>query len=204
MKTRLERFTLGIILVPLAPLALFMAGWGGAYSYLPEKWIPYGAIFGFALGILADLFLLKKLLDRADRLGRLFWIVVFLFYTVGIFGFFMGVPAFNAALAIPAGFVVGGRLAHAAADKSRVRAAALQTCILTTAILAFVCAASAFLALLSPSTASDLKGMLTLPFDVTPAMIWGVILMGGTGLLAVNWLLTGLSVRLTHRFLSTP
>jgi hypothetical protein len=44
--------------------------------------------------------------------------------------------------------------------------------------------------------------MLGLGFEVTQTMIWGLILIGGAGLLAVNWVLTGLSVHLTHRFLS--
>ena len=45
--------------------------------------------------------------------------------------------------------------------------------------------------------------MLGLPFLVTPAMIWALILLGGAGLLAVNWALTVLFVRLTYRFLHT-
>jgi len=43
--------------------------------------------------------------------------------------------------------------------------------------------------------------MFGLGFQVTPAMIWGLILIGGVGLLAINWVLTGLSVHVTHRFL---
>jgi hypothetical protein len=114
----------------------------------------------------------------------------------------MGVPLFNAALAVPAGFVVGGKLARETVDRVRLRSVTLRTCILTTALMALVCATSAFVALMSPSTPSDLRGMLGLGFEVTPAMIWGLILVGGTGLLTVNWVLTGLSVHLTHRFLS--
>ncbi len=166
------------------------------------KMDSFCAISGLALGILADIFILKKLIARAYQLGTVFWLAVLLFYSVGIFGFFMGVPVFNAALAIPAGFVVGGKLAHETVDRVRLRRASLRTCILTTALMALVCAASAFFALISPSTPSDLRGMLGLGFEVTPAMIWGLILVGGAGLLAVNWLLTGLAVRLTHRFLS--
>jgi len=203
MKTKLERFALGLILAPLAPLAFFMAAWWLSYTLLPEKWIPFGTIAGLLLGLLADVFILKKLIARADRLGTVFWAAVFLFYSVGMFGFFMGVPVFNAALAVPAGFVVGGKLAHETADGMQVRRVSLQTCILTTGLLSLVCAASAFFALSSSSTPSDLRGMLGLGFEVTPAMIWGLILVGGTGLLAVNWLLTGLTVRFTHRFLST-
>jgi hypothetical protein len=204
MKTRIERFTLDLILAPLAPLALFMGFWWLSYALLPEKWIPYGILLGLLLGILADAFLLKKLVERAYRLGTVFWLAVLLFYSVGTFGLFMGVPIFNAALAIPAGFVVGGKLAREKVDGVRLRRASLRTCILTTALMALVCAASAFFALMSPSTPSDLRGMLGLGFEVTPVMILALILVGGAGLLAINWLLTGLAVRFTHRFLSTP
>jgi len=204
MKSKFEKLTLGSILAPIAPLALFMGFWLLSYVLLPEKWIPYCTLLGILLGILADGLLLKKLITRAYGLGTVFWLAVLLFYSVGIFGFFMGVPVFNTALSIPAGFIVGGKLAHEVADDSRVRRASLQTSILTTSLMALICVASAIFALLSPSTPSDLRGMLGLGFEVTSAMIWGIILIGGAGLLAVNWLLTGLVVRTTHHFLSTP
>ena len=157
---------------------------------------------GLALGILADVYILKRLILRAYRLGTVFWLAVLLFYSVGMFGFFMGMPVFNAALAVPAGFVVGGKLARETVDVVQLHRVSLRACIVTTALMALVCIASAFFALISPSTPSDLRGMLGLGFEVTPTMIWGLILIGGVGLLAVNWVLTGLSVRLTHRFLS--
>jgi hypothetical protein len=69
--------------------------------------------------------------------------------------------------------------------------------------MALICVVSAAIALLSPSTASDLRGMLGLGFEVTRAMIWGLILVGGAGLLMVNWVLTGLSVHISYRYLKT-
>jgi hypothetical protein len=202
MKTNIERFTLGIILAPIAPIAGLLGFWWASFALLPEKWISICALSGLALGILADLIILKKLITRAYQLGTVFWLAVLLFYSVGTFGFCMGVPLLNAALAVPAGFVVGGKLARETVDRVRLRSVTLRTCILTTSLMALVCATSAFVALMSPSTPSDLRGMLGLGFEVTPAMIWGLILVGGTGLLTVNWVLTGLSVHLTHRFLS--
>ena len=202
MKTQIEQFALGFILAPLAPIAGLLAFWWASYTLAPEGWIPYLVLSGLALGILADIYILKRLILRAYRLGTVFWLAVLLFYSVGTFGFFMGVPVFNAALAIPAGFVVGGKLAREAVDTVRLRRVSRRACILTTALMALVCAASATVALLSPSTPSDLRGMLGLGFEVTQTMIWGLILIGGAGLLAVNWVLTGLSVHLTHRFLS--
>lgn len=203
-KTRLERFALGLLLAPVAPLAGLIGCWWLSYAILPENWIPYGAITGLLVGVVVDALALGKILDRAHRLKPAFWVAVLLFYSMGLFGVIMGVPILNVALAVPAGFVVGGRLVHEKAAGREVRAAALRTSILTAGVLAVVCAASAVVALMSASTAGDLQGMLGLDFAVTPAMIWGLILVGGAGLLAVDWVLTGLSVRLTYRFLSTP
>jgi MFS family permease len=199
MKINLERFALGLILAPLAPLAGLLSGWWAAYAWLPETWIPFVALTGLLVGVVVDIFMLKKLLER--RLSLLLWVAVFLFYSVGVFGFSMGVPVLNTALAIPAGFVIGSRLAAEKADRLRVRKTAQRTAWFTTAVLALICAASALIALVSSSTANDLQGMLGLGFEVTQGMIIGLILAGGAGLLAAGWGLSFASVRLTFSFL---
>jgi len=204
MKTKLERFALVLLLAPPAPLAGLMSFWFFSYTFLPEKWIPLGALTGIALGILADVLFLKGLLARVHRLSLIIWIALLLFYDIGLFGFFMGVPVFNAALALPAGFVVGGRLAWQKADSMDAGRAARRTAWFTTAVLFLACIASAFFALASSSTPADLKGMLGLPFAVTWGMVWTLILIGGAGLLAVNWVLTALFAHFTYRFLSHP
>jgi hypothetical protein len=201
MKIKLERFVLGLILAPLAPLPGLMGFWWAANVLLPETWVPFAAVAGLLAGILVDIFLLRKLLDH--RLSLTLWVAVFLFYSIGVFGLFMGVPVFNLALAIPAGFVVGSRLAAENADRLWVWKVAQRTAWFTTGVFAFICVASAFLALRSPSTASDLEGMLGLPFAVSPAMIWGLIIIGGAGILVANWAISALSVHLTHHFLAS-
>jgi hypothetical protein len=182
MKTKLERFIRVLILAPLAPLALFLGGWWLAYFILPEKWIPLGAILGFILGLLTD---------------------IFLFYSVGLFGFFMGVPIFNLALAIPAGFILGSRLASQRADEIGLRSVMRRAAGFTTIVLAFICMASAIIALADPYTAANLQGMFRLRFDVTRGMIIGLIVIGGALLLILNWLLASASVRFTYKFLKT-
>jgi hypothetical protein len=202
MKNKMERFALGLILAPVMPLAGLLGCWWSAYALLPETWIPFATIAGLLAGILADVFLLKKLLDR--RRSWLFWMAVFLFYSIGVFGFSMGVPVLNAALAVPAGFVAGSRLAADNLDRQQVRRTAQRTAWFTSGVLALVCAASASIALASPSTASDLQGMLGLGFEVKQEMIIGLILVGGAGLLAACWGLTVAAARLTYRFLQQP
>jgi hypothetical protein len=199
MKIKLERFALGVILAPVAPLAGLLGCWWTAFALLPEKWIPFAMNPGLLAGILVDVFLLKKLLDR--RQSWLFWMAVFLFYSMGIFGFSMGVPVLNAALAIPAGFVAGSRLAADEVDRQHARRTARRTAWFTSGVLALVCAASAAIALASPSTANDLQGMLGLGFEVTQEMIVALILVGGAALLALCWGLSVAVVRLTYHFM---
>lgn len=190
-----------MILAPLAPLAGLLTAWWAAYIFLPEFWIPYVALSGLLLGVTADWLLLKKLVERASRLKTVFWAAVFLFYSTGVFGMFMGVPIFNALLALPAGFVTASKLAEQKANPVSVRRASGRTAWFTSGILLLVCGASAFVALASSSTASDLQGMLGLGFEVTRGMITGLIVLGGLALLGFNWILTFLSSRLAYRLL---
>jgi hypothetical protein len=127
--------------------------------------------------------------------------VAFLFYSVGLFGFFMGVPVFNLGLAIPAGFILGSRLVARQADETELRFATRNVARFTTGVLALICGASAFIALTDPYTASGLQGMFGLPFEVTQNMIIGLIVVGGFSLLIFNWLLTSISIRFTYNFL---
>jgi hypothetical protein len=202
MRSKLDRFVLWLILAPLAPLTGLLLCWWGAYAFLPEVWIPFVAISGLLAGLLVDAFFLNRLLDR--RLSLLFWAAVFLFYSIGTFGFFMGVPVFNALLAVPAGFVIGSRLAAQGAGTPQAGRAAHRTAWFTSAVLALICAASAFLALASPSTPSDLRGMLGLGFEPGWGMLIGLILVGGAALLALCWGLSVASVHLTVRLLKRP
>ena len=199
MKPKLERYARSLILAPVMPLAGLLGGWWSAYALLPERWIPFAMLAGLLAGILADVVLLKGLLDR--RFSWLFWAAVYLFYSIGIFGFFMGVPVFNAALTVPAGFVVGSRLAAENADRQQVLKTARRSAWFTTGVLALVCSASAILALADPYTASGLRGMFGLGFEVTQGMIVGLILVGGAALLAGCWGLTVVMVRGTYRWL---
>lgn len=201
MKTKLERLILGSILAPLAPLACLMTGWWAAYYLLPEHWIFLGAIIGFTLGILADIPLLKKLLHNTASLGDPFWMAVFLFYSAGMFGFFMGVPLFNLLLSLPAGFVLGDRLLGVKADESHIRTASQRAAAFTTAVMFLVCIASATFALIDPYTEANLQGMLGLSFNVTRNMVVGLIVIGGAGLLILNWWFTVLSTRASYKIL---
>jgi hypothetical protein len=182
-----EKILFGLVLGAVPVIFCFLLGWWGSIPFVPEEQISLWAFAGLALGLLVDLLLLRRWLVKAYTLPALAWIGLYLFYSVGLFGFFMGVPVFNLLLAVPAGFFAGAKLAHDRLAETEVRKVVDRTGGFTTAVLALVCLTSAALALADPHTPANLEGLLGLGFAVTLPMLLGVILVGGAGLLAANW-----------------
>lgn len=197
---RIENAAIGIVFGPVPVIACFLAGWWVSIPFVPESRVWQCALAGLLLGILVDVIFLRGWVCRAYSIKTWVWKAIYLFYSVGMFGFFMGVPVFNVMLALPAGVLVGRWLARNGADSTLLRKVARQAAVFTTSILGLVCLASGSIALASRSTASDLQGMLGLQFQVTPVMIVGLILGGGTLILALNWWFTIKSVERAYEY----
>jgi hypothetical protein len=198
MPRSIENTAIGIVFGAIPIIACFLAGWWLSIPLVPETRILPCALAGMLIGMLVDGFFLKNWVRRAYSMQTWVWMAVYVFYAIGMFGFFMGVPVFHVALAIPAGFFVGRWLAYSGADTARMHRTARRAAVFTTSVLGLVCISSASFALASFSTASDLQGMLGLPFQVTPGMIVALILIGGAALLALGWWLTVKSVELAY------
>jgi hypothetical protein len=197
---KIEIVAIGLIYGAIPIIAGSLAGWWLIIPYVPERLIFAGLLAGFFVGILVDVLFLRRWIRRAYSMRPIVWGGIYLFYSVGLFGMFMGVPIFNVGLALPAGCFVGAYLANRAAQPPEVKAAARRSSLVTTGILALICVASASIALIDPYTAGSLEGMLGLPFHVTTLMIVGLILIGGSFLLVLQWWLTKTSVELTYRY----
>jgi hypothetical protein len=190
MKT-IEKVLIGTILGAIFPITGFIAVWWGIFAISPDR-IPFQLSFiGLLIGILVDAVYLKRWVGGAYSINLKIWMAVYLFYSIGMLGFFMGVPIFNVILAVPAGMFMGGRVARQTADSEEVRRMKRNTCVFTTAVLAGVCCISAFVALVDPNTGSELQSMLGLHFEVTRSMLAGLIVMGGISLLFMQWWITG-------------
>ncbi|PKO02372.1 MAG: hypothetical protein CVU43_08055 [Chloroflexi bacterium HGW-Chloroflexi-5] len=182
-----EKLFLGIVLGAIFPLIGFLAGWWSTSQLASNAWVFIAALVGLIIGIIVDALILKKWVSKAFEMDLRLWMGILFFYAICVFGFFMGVPVFNLALAIPAGLVIGRKFAHQKSPAVAENRTILRTNLFTTGVLAFICASSAFLALRDPTTAANLEGMLRLNFEVTQGMIVALIVVGGAGLLAVHW-----------------
>ncbi len=197
---RMENVIIGMLIGAVPLIACFLAGWWISIPFVSESRIFQYALTGLLLGTLIDVIFLRKWVRHTYTMKLWVWMGIYGFYAIVLFGFFMGFPVFHVLLAVPAGVFVGRWLTHRSVDPARMRKAAQHTAVFTTSILGLVCIASAAIALLDPSVAFDLQGMLGLPFPVTPVMILGIILSGGTLLLAIGWWLTVESVKRVYQF----
>jgi hypothetical protein len=203
MFQKIEKTIIGIVFGSMPVVTCFLAGWWLSYLYLPETLIGSCAIGGLLLGAMFDIWFFRNGLKPIYTMKPIFWILVYLFYSICVFGFFMGVPVFNVILAPPAGLFVGGWLARSGADAVRARQLTKRTAVFTTLILLGICMASAVIALSDPSTGANLEGMFRLNFEVTPPIIVSVIFLGGLAILGLQWWLVEKSVEVSYKLLMT-
>ncbi|HEY5555009.1 MAG TPA: hypothetical protein VIK43_08805 [Cellulomonas sp.] len=188
MLTWLDRAISRLVLGAFAPVVLLLAGWWGTLGVLGDNpAIGPAALGGLALGVTLDLTVLRKRLDslfdlRPTALGGLA-----LFYSVMIYGFFMGLPVCNLVVGLFGGYVVGRKAALHGLSPERAVPAARVTAAVATSILAVLCVATAWMALHEPTIGLQMRGMLGLPFEVTTPMIYATIVGGGTALLAAQY-----------------
>ena len=187
---RLERFLFNCIFGLVIPIAGFLVFWWGSLLFIEnDKVIMIAALSGLVIGLIISLFLI--LIRKIDiyNLKMPVLIVVYLFYNLGMFGFFMGVPVFHLLLGVIAGYYWTKRLIYHN-GKTDYRAEISKISGFTAFVIGGVCMFSATIALISKSTPYDLKHMLHLPFDITQSLLISSVVIGGVFLILSQYWLT--------------
>lgn len=145
---------------------------------------------GLLLGLIIDLKFLKGWIKH--RFDLSFWYIagIYLFYNICVYGFFMGFPVFNVLLGLIAGYYVGNRICSNKIQPEMKSKLINQVLLFTGLIMTLICISSGFLAFVNNEAAGMIKEVLGLRFEVTKAMIWAIVLIGGLTLILVNILLT--------------
>ena len=191
MINRLEMILYKIIFWGVLPTILFLAGWWSSIGLKDNQEIFSIALAGIGLGILIDVLLLKPWLRSLETLSNGILISVYVFYSIMVLGFFMGVPLFNVGLGILAGRFIARVGLYKGLSKVQMDKLIHSTARITTIILFGICLISAWIALKDPmDTAINLQGMFQLGFTVTESMVLGIVVFGGILLLIVQYILT--------------
>ncbi len=150
--------------------------------------------FGLLIGLLIDLKFLKGWINRRFNLPIWIIISIYLVYNVFVYGFFMGLPVFNAFLGLLAGYYFGNRICFNKVESEKRSKLINQVSIFAGLIMTFVCISSGFLAIYDNGAAGMIQNVLGLSFEVTRSMLWGIVLIGGFTLILANILLTRITM----------
>ncbi len=172
------------------PILCFLIGWWGSIPFLPEPSIKYAALIGFLLGILIDILFLRRWIARAYDMPLVWLGLIYIFYSAGIFGFFMGVPVFNVLLGIFAGFYMGLRMAQKNVDETLARKVFKRTGMFTAVVLFVICCAALWMAFMDASLAANINGMLALQAPLSRNTILILSSVGGVTAVALEYYLT--------------
>ncbi len=132
--------------------------WFVAWQWLDDWKVILAALCGAIIGLIVDAIFLSKWIANAYDWDLKIWMVIFLFYSMCIFGFFMGVPVVNLVLAVPAGLYMVFREAQRKMDLPVEQDWIRRTQKFTTVVFGLVCVSSAAIALYDPYTADNLEG----------------------------------------------
>lgn len=199
----IERVISAVVLGVCAPVVLMLVGWWGSLGLAGDgPWIAWSALGGLCAGLLLDATLLRHWLMRLYELPWAALLGVALFYSVMVYGVFMGFPPANLLVGIFGGFVVGRRAAqlHEPVDQAVVERR--RAAVVAAAIMGVLCCATAWLALRDPYTASSLRGMFALPFTPSAAQLVALTIVGGISLVAAEFGATGVTARWAARLWS--
>lgn len=195
-----ERFVMALVFGSVVPIGLFEAGWWISVLVFHADTIWAGALTGLVLGILIDLLFLRKWLANVYVIPYVITILVYLFYMIGLLGFFMGFPVFNIFAGIMAGAYQGRKMFHFKAGTEEAEYRINKTCWLTMIGMAATCIGTTLVAFKDvEDTAGNLEGMFGLSFEVTPLMILAITVIGGLILIISQFWLTKKAAMIAYR-----
>lgn len=189
-----EKIIFTIIFGAVVPITMFLAAWWGSVGHIEEQDIFKYALIGFILGLAIDQLFLKKFISDFYRVPTWLSIVIYIFYSICIFGFFMGVPVFNLILGYFAGCYMAGRVKTLAYQQNTIKKITQSTSIFTCCVMFIVCVTSAIIALRDPYTAANIEGMLNLHFQLSIFQLLSIIVLGGTGLVIGQYYITNWTI----------
>jgi hypothetical protein len=156
--------------------------------------VYYFVITGFLLGIIFDFFFLKKSLGKALDLSLPKLSLFYIFYTIMIYGFFMGMPVPILIMGPFAAYYFGIKSANRVIEDNEKKNLIRQLSWFSTLVMFIICCLTALMGLSQENIGLELKGMLGLNFNVTRIMIWGLILIGGSVLIVAQYFITKWSI----------
>lgn len=187
---RIDKLILGLIFGSSFPILLFLIAVTIWFYFFQNSNVFYFVFAGLLTGLFIDLIYLKRLIKNGFDLPNWVLIGLYLFYSICIYGLFMGFPVFNLIMGMIAGYYFGKRILYKNISLIESKPIIRQVSFFTSLIMLLICISSGFIANIDNGVGKDLQLMFRLQFEITKAMIWEIILIGGLVLIIAQYFLT--------------
>jgi hypothetical protein len=202
---KLEAFILGVVFAPapiLFCLALVVSLWFFA-GLLTDANGPYLALTSLGVGIVINIFFLKKWIKGAYQMSNKLIVALYAFYSIIAFCFTMGIPVFNYVLGMLAGVYIVRKMCYLKADEIECKRNIKRTVIFTAVIMTIICCLMVLVGLAGKINGKDFemlfKSLFGLKLTINTASFVGIIFFGGCAMILLQYWLTKLSANITFK-----
>lgn len=198
--TKIEAFIIGCILgaVPiLFCLVVVVIVWWFA-ELLTDENGPYLALAALGTGVVIDVVFLKKWVKKAYQINNKLLAAFYIFYSIGVLGFCMGVPILNFAAGILAGIYTARKMYHLNAGEKERNQNIRKTAVFSAVVMAMMCCLTGTWALIGGMVGSRFESS-ALSFTFTAPIIIAMVLTGGLILSLLQYWLTGKTAKIATR-----
>lgn len=166
-----------------------------------EKRPVFYLICGLLIGIIINLKYLKGWIKHRFNLHLWFLALIYIFYNIFLYGFFMGFPVFNVLLGLLVGYYIGNRIYYNKIQPAIRHDLIRRVSLFTAYVMTLICVSSAIIGLSDETIGENIRLMFKLDFEITKVMIVLIIIVGGPGLIALQYFITKFSAIRTLRFI---
>ena len=194
---RFDKLLFSVLFGIAIPILCFIVFWWGTFLFTNnQQTIKIAALSGLGVGILISL--LIKFIRKPDiySVSIPVLILVYLFYNGILFTMFMGIPVFHPVMGVIAGYYWAKYILHHK-EITDYGKEILRISVFASVVIGIVCICSAVVALVSKSTAEELKIMFNLSFNISQPLLVTFIIAGGLLLVIIQYLLVKITMKTT-------
>ncbi len=166
--------------------------------FLEEKGIAYWALGGLVVGLIIDVIFLKKWVRRAYQMNSKILAALYIFYSIGVLGFCMGIPILEFPLGMAAGAYAARKMYHTKAGPEEFKRNVKKVSVFAAAVMVLICCLITLWAI-----AGEMIGYRVetpyVSFTFTVPIFSAVVLIGGAGLVLLQYWLTRTAAKVTFK-----
>ena len=176
-------------------LFCFVTAWFISAVLLDEEIVPTIALSGLGVGIIIAFAFFKRWVKKAYQLNNKVLVAIYIFYSIGVLGFCMGVPILNFALGILAGIYTARQAFYANNNAQELNQNIKKTALFSAIVMVLMCCLTGTWALVSGMIGSSFESPV-LSFTFTVPILVGIVLTGGLILSLLQYWLTFIAAKI--------